>query len=100
VDVNGNKEGFLPVSLVNEERGIKVIPNPVVDQAIITFGSSYEGTTLVSVVDISGKVIQTEEMSAIKGTNSFELNTTELREGLYILNITNPKENKTIKFSK
>jgi len=100
VDVNGEEQYYAPATVLNDVRGIKVVPNPVDDQATISFGSNFEGLSEITVLDVSGKVVYRANLSTSKGTNAFELNTTSMSEGLYVLQVSNTTERMSIKFTK
>jgi len=100
VDINGDEQSYIPASVLNEERGIKIVPNPVSDHAIISFGSAYKGASELTVTDISGKVVHRATINTIKGTNSYELDTRELSNGVYLFKIENEQEKITVKFMK
>lgn len=99
-DVNGNQQAYAPIMINNQEKGIKISPNPVSDEALVQFGSSFEGTSTVHVVDLSGKVIHSEQVNTIRGGNEFNLSTATYAPGMYLLVVSNEKETTTIKFSK
>jgi hypothetical protein len=59
---------------------IQVLPNPFTDNLTLSAAQQIER---IEILDLSGKVIRSERI----GVTSFELNTTELASGIYILNV-------------
>ncbi|MEH0156775.1 alpha-amylase family glycosyl hydrolase [Limibacter armeniacum] len=65
----------------------KVAPNPFSDWLVVT-AEAVQGTVNVVLTDMSGKVITTYEVQA---TQPVELNTSQLRSGMYLMQIFSEK---------
>ena len=64
-----------------------VYPNPVLDQASITFNLEAELTINVSIVDLTGRTISTEVLNIASGENTLNVSANNLKDGYYFLNI-------------
>lgn len=85
----------VPVALnvgVAEEAIMKnsfsIYPNPANDNVTITFGMQKPETVVVSLYDITGKLIQTFNNQANAGANQLTLNVSQLNSGIYFVNAT------------
>ena len=63
-----------------------VYPNPVVSNTLFIKGSQLDRVQLLSVIDLSGKLIQKEDLP-FKNKNS--VNVQHLKPGVYLLKIDN-----------
>ncbi len=77
--------------------GLKLYPNPVLNELTIDLGEQISGEATFTLIDVTGKVIQTVSQS---GTNVLKMNTSNLNEGIYILNIQNNGNISNYKFVK
>ena len=79
----------------------KFFPNPVSDNATITFNaSSAEKGTLI-IRDLTGREIKNQSLGLLKtGTNAIPVNTSDLKPGLYTATLQTPKSNQTLRFEK
>ena len=74
-------------------------PNPVKTIATIAFDET--GNCVIKVTDVSGRVLQTKTVTAVKGGNTLQLNVSKYAAGVYWVTIINKKnENHTIKLKK
>lgn len=72
---------------IDNPREFEVFPNPFSDQIMVSLESEQETSAIITLYDLNGKV-QLERLNGIsKGTNLIEVNTTELKSGLYLLEI-------------
>lgn len=79
--VDGNNQVSVN-ELLNREMEISFYPNPVVDQLTIRFNGQMSGSANVSIVDLNGKIVTTEQLNNIyNGTFSF--NAAVLANGIY-----------------
>ncbi len=77
-------------------------PNPVADELNFTFTTSEIQDISISTLDITGKLISTENQSTLVGNNKVTLSTETLSSGTYLLRIVNKSNStsKTVKFVK
>jgi len=71
----------------DEKLNIKLYPNPVIDKLHIEYKSNSVENITVQINSLEGKRVITKQMSALTGQNRFEINTSSLNEGIYVLNI-------------
>lgn len=64
-----------------------VYPNPVVNEASISFNLDAEVTISISVVDLTGRMVSTETMNVAGGENRINVSAVNLKNGYYFLNI-------------
>lgn len=65
---------------------IKVYPNPILGDAVLTFYAKEAGFIKVSINDVSGKVITSTISNTVEGIQTYQIS--GLNQGLYILSIT------------
>ena len=86
----------------NKTSGISFIPNPVIsDQtAMIRFSSATNKTADLKVVDMTGKVLLSQQNKIFEGTNSISINNLgKLKPGLYVLQMNDGEAVVSTKFS-
>jgi Secretion system C-terminal sorting domain len=68
-------------------KGLKLFPNPVIDELQVQYDAPGQGDVTLSVTDITGRLRMQETYSGRSGGNVFKLNTSKLNPGLYIMQI-------------
>jgi hypothetical protein len=92
---------IVPVTVISDFDGLSIYPNPVEGNGYLSFNSSISSSTVNMVIyDVSGRKVLQEVFQTSKGLNKFELNTDNLPQGMYFLNIENGMGNSNIKFVK
>ncbi len=77
---------------------LNAYPNPTSGKITISFNSASEAKYSVRVTDIIGKTMISENISALKGFNSKELNLIDLAKGVYLVTIqTEGEQAKTLR---
>lgn len=101
-DYDGTSEyvGTIAVKANKSNENVALIPNPVLNNAEINFNSSSNGITHIQIIDITGKQVYVETITAIEGSNRFMLNTENYNKGLYFLVISNEFGTEKLKFVK
>ena len=66
---------------------ISAFPNPASDKATVTFNSEINAKYSLKVIDLLGNVLITEELSAVEGYNSKEIDLKNISKGIYIVNV-------------
>ena len=81
---------------VNEEQtktfydnSINVYPNPASDILNIDLTSDDNSISVVKLIDLNGKVVLANNFELLKGVNNFSLNTSDIRCGVYFIQIQN-----------
>ena len=64
--------------------------------ADINSNESYDG--ILSIVDMTGKVVLSEQKGIVSGSNSVSIQLPSLPSGMYILNVSNGKQSKSERF--
>lgn len=82
-----------------DELEVKIYPNPVDNELNIELGPTVEtGYLHLSISDVNGRIAFEKEFKGIQGT--LQIPTKHLAPGVYMLNLKNSKENKSIRFIK
>jgi len=68
--------------------GIVTYPNPVDDQLTLSMVSKKDALVVVSLCDLTGRIVISESRSLMKGNNTLRLNTAQLQSGIFFLRIT------------
>ena len=82
------------------EGGITLFPNPTKDQLTVTFEVQKAQTVDLHLYDALGRRIMEESISVNTALNNYELNTSSLSEGVYILKIVGERVDLEHKFIK
>lgn len=79
---------------------VNVYPNPAVDKVNLDFNLSSESAIEVSITDLAGKVVYTNNLgNKTAGTHTLSLNTSELSNGVYVVSIRGDKGTSTQKLT-
>lgn len=105
IDEDG-KFKYSNVIMIRKEQksitGVTINPNPVVtsETATVRFSSEKQSVVELRVVDMSGRVVITQQNKAYAGNNSLTLNNLHaLQPGVYTLQMINADEVSVVKFS-
>jgi hypothetical protein len=80
---------------------LSVYPNPANNNAVVQFTSNKTGKYTVELTDVSGKVLQTKNGSAVVGKNNITIDISKYAQGMYIINLTDDEHGKrTLKLNK
>ncbi|ASS47901.1 MAG: hypothetical protein A3D31_01610 [Candidatus Fluviicola riflensis] len=87
VDLDGDITDLGNISIQSEYdfSDVTLSPNPAKDLLNVGLNATKKAVYTLSVVDMSGKVLSSTEVTAQEGSNSFQLNVDELRQGSYLL---------------
>ncbi len=80
-------EGPIGISENQAGHGIAVYPNPVADAVKVSFNTSFSGHGIIRIMDISGRVLYSEDVWLEKGTNEFTMQTGDINRGVYLLSV-------------
>jgi uncharacterized protein (TIGR02145 family) len=70
---------------VTNDRNLRIYPNPMSDQCMLSFVAPDQGTATISIFDVSGKTIVQTDKQTIAGSNTFCIS--GIRQGLYFVTI-------------
>jgi hypothetical protein len=92
-------DGYFEYSkIINISRGgnkfqiASITPNPTKDKATIQIESLKDEEVLLTLSDISGKVVLTQKQTTTEGISSIDVNMATLSNGLYILSLKNSEQ--------
>ncbi len=74
---------------------ISAYPNPVTDQVNLNISIAEKASVSIQIVDLIGKVVNVQKTSLSAGSNSVKLNTSELPQGVYMIQVTNLANNQS-----
>ncbi|MFD1552115.1 hypothetical protein DNU06_00545 [Putridiphycobacter roseus] len=81
--------------------GLKLYPNPVVNNATISFEANLAGKGSVKVYSLTGKlVLNLEQISLNEGNNTLQIGTDQLAKGTYLVRLLVNDQVETTKFVK
>jgi hypothetical protein len=72
---------------VHLDNQLRVLPNPTVSTAKLSFTTRTGGSAIVSVINQTGAIVLTKRISVNAGDNSNELNVSALASGMYFVKI-------------
>jgi len=78
----------LGVDELTNDFGMSVYPNPANANTTLSFVLSNEAQASVNVTDLAGKVVFTQALGTVNGTQNVTLNTESLTNGVYMVNLT------------
>jgi hypothetical protein len=73
------------------DQSLKLFPNPANDQITLTFNALTDQNVIIRISSISGREVLRQEASIEKGTNSININTASIENGLYLISIHHPE---------
>ncbi len=79
--------GPLNVNELENNIGMNVFPNPAVNNATVSFELNGEAAVNVSVTDLAGQVVYTNNLGSVAGAQNVEINTTSIASGVYMVNV-------------
>ncbi len=75
-------------------RGIKIYPNPVSTTLQAEILMKHAGTVTVNIVDVTGRLVYADQLKLDVGTQNLRINTSNLANGAYILQLIDNEANK------
>ncbi|MFL2580058.1 MAG: T9SS type A sorting domain-containing protein [Parvicellaceae bacterium] len=96
-DINGNIKYFSPIVVECKEsvlNGYSVYPNPTNNLLKIDFElNNYQGeSTEMRLIDLKGNIIKSQNVELKRGHNHLEIDLSELKNGIYILNFLGSRD--------
>ncbi|MBL7784289.1 MAG: M4 family metallopeptidase [Chitinophagales bacterium] len=92
-------EADTPFEAVNDFP-VQLFPNPVTDVLQVYFTTTNSSKTDIRVYDVVGRLVFEEFLWSVVGENNTQINTQQLPNGIYFLQITHGNEQKTQRFVK
>jgi hypothetical protein len=90
VDFDGRYQISKVISLSRElttTNAISVFPSPTSDKVSVQFIAQKSGDVNIQVLDLTGRVVLTQQLTAVEGLNNSEVSLNSLPSGTYILNV-------------
>lgn len=78
---------------------VVVRPNPTSAQALLSFDAKAAMAMNVSVMDMAGKVLSTQNINAVQGENELTIDATQLSEGVYFIQLQTENAIQTLKLN-
>jgi hypothetical protein len=103
VDNDGSFDYSNVVNVTNKSGKFKIdvlLPNPTKDNLTIQFESNKNEAVNLTVLDMTGRVVLTQNASATEGGNLLNVNTASLSNGIYMVSLKNSESvilNKIVK---
>ncbi len=69
--------------------GLTIWPNPVTDELNVALLSGITGVAIITVTDMNGRVVRSQDIGLVKGKDRLSIPMSELSDGLYVLRIGN-----------
>jgi hypothetical protein len=87
-DYLSNDTLMIRVENTEIEESVNIFPNPFADRLNIIINSKVNRDVSISLTNVSGKKVYTENTELVEGENEISVNTDQLSPALYILNIS------------
>lgn len=87
IDNDGSTSTHSPISVTcnaNEDKW-EIYPIPVVDQASVFVSSTKNETAVLKIIDLNGRVVQTQVIQIEAGNNQIDLDVKKLSQGTYFI---------------
>jgi len=90
-----------PMSNANKDKlfsSVIAIPNPSSSQTIFEFLADIPGTASIKIVDVTGRIVHSGNLEVEEGINSWNMDVSELNNGMYMIMMNLPGEHRTSRF--
>ncbi len=95
VDYDGKEDlsGIISLTRLNNAFGVvSAYPNPATESIHIDVNSLEEGMVVANIMDMTGRLIQQQQINVEKGVNTMTINLHQLGAGTYYISLQNEKE--------
>jgi hypothetical protein len=86
--VRMNFDPTLGVNEVASNNGLKVYPNPANASTTVAVEVANASEVAITIADLAGKVVYTNNLGTVKGTQKVNVNTEALNSGVYMVNVS------------
>ena len=92
-DFNGQFEYYGPIAvkLSSDNNWNLIIQNPATEVLQGTLFASESENSLIEIYDLQGRIIHSEKMNVLKGSNLFNMSINNIGSGVYFISILNSK---------
>jgi hypothetical protein len=88
---NSGQENYGGMTVVTIDElaiaGVSLQPNPANSSVMIGFNSANDGNAEIHIIDYTGRVIKTQNVESSTGKNSIEMETGDLAQGIYLVQV-------------
>ncbi len=78
---------------------VKMYPNPAKDVLNVEIDANKNGKAQIEIMNALGQVVYNSGADITEGNNTISINTSDLKAGLYIINVTANGSSRTLKFN-
>ncbi len=93
-------EGEVSIDEDTQAEFFALYPNPATDLLKVSLALNNSENTLINLLDISGKIVQTIQLGAVNGTTQVVVSIDDLTAGVYFIELVNSKGKQVKKFVK
>lgn len=90
----------IKLSMGDVATSFKIFPNPAVNDFTVSFTSVKASNAVLMVRNTSGQTVLSEKINVLKGSNSIQVSSSQLKSGMYYLTIVGDEINYTGKLQK
>lgn len=98
--IDESQVGAVGVEEINNVELNTLYPNPVENVATLELMVREHGGLNISIVDVTGKVVETSVEQITAGANQIQLNTSALESGMYFIVLSDEQSSTTVQFMK
>ena len=101
-DFDGSFEysDLVPVDVEGDISNPTIYPNPITNNGVLEFSTNSTEVTVVTIYDVSGRIILSNQHTTNKGINKIQLETTALTNGMYFISLKIGNNKTNLKFIK
>jgi hypothetical protein len=81
------------------QMAIQAYPNPARDQFNLSFTAAQAGKASIQVYNLRGELVRTLNVQTTAGSNTVEINTSELNSGYYFAKVIQGTATASVKFA-
>lgn len=85
----GNCDFGTGIADLLEKGSLSLIPNPAQNTAVVRFTAKEAADYSLNVIDMVGKTVITQQVTAVPGQNDISINVSELPNGVYMYSLNN-----------
>jgi uncharacterized membrane protein required for colicin V production len=90
--IEPRQEEFALKASTNSAKGLALSPNPAATRVNVNFSLDNESPVNIQILNLSGQVMSNTRLNSLnKGQQTFEINTTELSNGYYLVRLETSK---------
>jgi hypothetical protein len=101
-DTDGKHEysSIVSINVKPKYEDVIVYPNPVNGNGFLSFNSTVEEEQTLNIYDVAGRLVYQKKYMITSGGNKLSMETTNLTQGMYFINLGDAKDGIKIKFIK